>query len=219
LAQQSQLEVEIPAVLSAAPDSLPPFDCHVPLLSLPLALGLSEPLPRPGGYLDADPALRRQWRERLGAPALRVGLAWAGNPEKSSDRLRSIPQEKLLPLLRAAGIEFYSLQVGVGQNAPPAWRDTGLIDLTAHMTDFAETAAFVAELDLVISVDTAVAHLAGAMGKPVWTLVPFAPDWRWGLQSESTPWYPTMRLFRQSSAGDWDSVVERICEESEGLVK
>lgn len=108
------------------------------------------------------------------------------------------------------GFQFFSLQVGSPTLALHPLAEAGLIDLTPHITDFAETAAFVAELDLIISVDTAVVHLAGALGRPVWTLLPFVPDWRWGMTGETTPWYPSMRLFRQPEAGSWDSVLRCI---------
>jgi tetratricopeptide (TPR) repeat protein len=191
-----------------------PVDAHLPLPSLPLVLGLYEPLPMEAPYLRADPALRAVWRERLGpASGLRLGLAWAGSPDHQSDETRSLAAEMLLPLLRASGVTFYSLQVGRGAAFARPLLDAGLIDFTAHLGDFADTAALLAELDLVVSVDTAVVHLAGAMGRPVWTLLAFVPDWRWGLEREGTPWYPTMRLFRQPALGDWDSVLGRVAAE------
>jgi ADP-heptose:LPS heptosyltransferase len=120
----------------------------------------------------------------------------------------------LHPLLRLKDVEFFTLQVGAaGKPLPKIPGVAAMIDHTPHLRDFAETAAFVANLDLVISGDTAVAHLAGALGLRVWTLLPFVPDWRWGLDSETTPWYPTMRLFRQPSRGDWHSVIERVASE------
>jgi len=139
-------------------------------------------------------------------------LVWAGSPTHHADRSRSIPPSKLRPLLRLPGFQFYSLQVA-RPNRPHLPKGIDLIDFTADISDFADTAALVAELDLIISVDTAVAHLAGGMGRPVWTLLPFERDWRWGLAGEMTPWYPTMRLFRQPAAGDWDSVIERVAAE------
>jgi hypothetical protein len=191
--------------------ALPPFDCHVPLLSLPLALGRYEPMPMADAYLHADPVLRDEWRQRLGArSSLRVGLVWAGNPEHKLDSLRSIPPEKLLPLLHTPGGEFYSLQMGLPTGGSAQWAAAGLIDHTKHLADFADTAALLAELDLVISVDTATAHLAGALGRPVWVMLPFQAEWRWGSTGDRTPWYPTMRLFRQSDFGDWDGVVASV---------
>jgi hypothetical protein len=134
-----------------------------------------------------------------------VGLAWAGNPENCHSRKRDIPLERMTPLLRVPGVEFFSLQLGASAPA--------MTDCTADLKDFADTAALIAELDLVISVDTAVAHLAGALGLPVWTLLPFVPDWRWGMTGETTSWYPTMRLFRQPSHEDWDSVIAQAAQE------
>ena len=197
--------------------ALPPFDFHIPMLSLPLSLGLFDPrhpaLPS-GPYLCAEPELRALWRERLGtASALRVGLVWAGRPTHKEDSHRSIQFQKLLPLLHVQGVLFYSLQIAQSREQLAALAEAGATDLTAHITDFADTAALMAGLDLIITVDTATAHLAGALGRPVWTLLPFVPDWRWGLEREDTPWYPTMRLFRQPAIGDWDSVIARVAAE------
>jgi len=182
------------------------FDLHVPLLSLPLALRVLEPLPVKGPYLHADAARRVAWRERMG-PGFRVGLVWAGNPRHRDDRRRSLALDQLSPLFRVEHVSFYSLQIGAKSVGSP------LIDLTGHLSDFADTAALMSELDLIISVDTAAAHLAGALGLQVWMLLPFVPDWRWGLDRENTPWYPTMRLFRQRTRGDWDEVIERVAAE------
>ena len=193
---------------------LPPFDYHIPWHSLPLALGVFAPLPMEEPYLQIDPRLQADWRERLRPySTLRIGLAWAGNPNHPSDYYRSLAPEKLLPLLRLPGVSFHSLQIEPRNASPSVLHQAGLIDHTAYLTDFLDTAALMAELDLIISVDSAIAHLAGALGHPVWTLLPFASDWRWGIEGESTPWYPTMRLFRQSAIGDWDTVLRRVQEE------
>ncbi|MEP6670803.1 MAG: tetratricopeptide repeat protein [Chthoniobacter sp.] len=190
---------------------LPPFDRHIPWMSLPLALGLFEPQTMAEPYLRADPELRHAWRERLGAgQPFRVGLVWEGNRDHQWYRYRSIAAEKFLPLLRLPGVAFYGWQTEPGNDTPRALVEAGLIDVTANITDFAETAALMAELDLVISVDTAAAHLAGALGRPVWTLLPFVADWRWGSEGEATPWYPGMRLFRQPAEGDWDAALDRV---------
>ncbi|MCC7487798.1 MAG: tetratricopeptide repeat protein [Burkholderiales bacterium] len=192
---------------------LPPFDAHCPLLSLPRVLGAAaRPIPAEVPYLAADAPTRERWRARLdaGPAGLRVGLAWAGISEHANDRNRSLPLAALAPLAAAKDAVFYSLQKGPAATqgrAPPA--GLRLVDLTGELADFAETAALAAELDLVISVDTAVAHLAGALGKPVWTLIPYVPDWRWQLAREDSPWYPTMRLFRQDAARDWSQPVAR----------
>jgi hypothetical protein len=189
----------------------PKFDQHIPLLSVPLAVQQFAPLPMTQPSLSADTALRSAWRERLAASrGLRVGLVWAGNRQLDRDRHRSIEPDRLAPLLRTPGVSFHSLQLESRGALPPVMTESSVLDLTPSITDFADTAAAVAELDLVISVDTATAHLAGALGRPVWTLLPHVPDWRWGLDREDTPWYPTMRLFRQKSAGDWDEVIRRI---------
>jgi Flp pilus assembly protein TadD len=183
-------------------DSSPP-DCelHAPLMSLPLLLGRVE---TKFPYLRADPARAAAWKERFsGISELKCGIVWAGNPIHPDDRVRSIPIETLAPLADAPGIRFISLQKGI--KSPP-W----MLNMADELTDFADTAAAIANLDLVISVDTAVAHLAGAMARPVWNLIAFAPDWRWMLQSPTTSWYPTMRLFRQDRIADWPGVVDRI---------
>jgi tetratricopeptide (TPR) repeat protein len=194
---------------------------HCPLMSLPLAFGTRlgaglESIPARVPYLfvpqDAeDKTAALAWP----AEGLRVGLAWAGNPAHPKDRFRSIPLRQLEPLLELRGVRFYSLQAGEagGQAA-----GLGITDLRPWIGDMADTAALVAQLDLVIAADTSVAHLAGALGKPVWVLLPSAPDWRWLLEREDSPWYPTMRLFRQPALGDWASVVERVRAELESLL-
>jgi tetratricopeptide (TPR) repeat protein len=193
-------------------EALPAFDLHIPLLSLPLALGTRlDTIPAEVPYVAADPARCAAWRERLGPGSRpRVGLAWAGNPKHENDAARSIPLTRFQRLLTPE-FEFIALQRdlravdGLLLQQLPALRG-----FAGQQTDFAETAALVAQLDLVICVDTAIAHLAGAMGKPVWLLLPFAPDWRWMLERDDSPWYPSMRLFRQRREGDWDEVLERV---------
>ena len=198
-------------------DPLPAFDQHVPMLSLPPAFGTTiETVPSAVPYVKADPGKAGTWHWKL-APeegALRVGLAWAGNPADQGARRGSVALAMLAPLAEAKGVVFYSLQKGGGaeqaQN-PPAGMN--LVDLTREMKTFDDTAALIANLDLVITVETAVAHLAGAMARPVWTLLPSVPAWRWMLGREDSPWYPTMRLIRQPARGDWDSVVKRVAGE------
>jgi hypothetical protein len=164
-------------------------------------------------YLQAIDKEVQIWRDRLAGDrrSLRVGLAWAGRPTHTNDRNRSIALAHLAPLARVPGIRFVSLQTGEAaaqaRNAPKAMQ---LIDLRKDLKDFADTAALIANLDLIIAVDTAVVHLAGAMGKPVWVLVPFVPDWRWLLNRHDSLWYPTMRLFRQRKLGDWLGMIERV---------
>jgi hypothetical protein len=193
-------------------EMLPEFTWQCPLMSLPLALGTQlDTIPARVPYIVADPARVQGWRERLPKHTRRIGLAWAGNPEHPRDRLRSIPLEYLVPLLNVAGTTFYSLQFGAGseqmKQLPPGVR---LIDLGEELKDFANVAAMVANLDLVISIDSAVAHLAGALGKPVWILLNKGSDWRWFLEREDSPWYPTARLFRQTTPGEWQGVVTQI---------
>jgi tetratricopeptide (TPR) repeat protein len=198
-------------------DQLPPFDVHLPMLSLPLAFRTTRGnIPQEVPYLFADSVRRGAWAQRLGANRARprIGVAWAGNPENRRSRMRNIRLQDFLPSLRNDRFDFYSLQLGDGaEQIRQLPGDVQVVDFTEHIKNFADTAAFLAELDLVISADTAVVHLAGAMARPVWTLLPFAPDWRWGLAREDTPWYPTMRLFRQPAIGDWGSVIQRVVGE------
>jgi tetratricopeptide (TPR) repeat protein len=178
-------------------------DLRMPLLSLPGLLGIRlENLPAKVPYLAAPADLAAAWKDRLaGQAGLRVGIAWAGNPQHIDDANRSCPPELLAPLLAVPGAAFYSLQKGGKAVA------TGIQDHSGEWRDFADTAAFMQALDLVITVDTAIAHLAGALGMPVWTLLPYAPDWRWLLERSDSPWYPTMRLFRQAKPRAWRSLV------------
>jgi hypothetical protein len=202
---------------------LPAFDLHCPLLSLPRAFGTAlANIPGTEPYLQADAEQVGRWQRRLGEfdSMVKVGLAWAGSPTHKKDRNRSMKLARLAPLGQAPGVRFFSLQKGATAaqaKTPPPGMD--LVDWTEELKDFADTAALIANLDLVIAVDTAVVHLAGAMGKPVWTLLPFVPDWRWLLEREDSPWYPTMRLFRQNSWGDWDSVITRVADALSQWVK
>jgi hypothetical protein len=205
-------------------DLLPPFDLHAPLLSLPLAFATTlENIPARIPYLTADPAAAARWRARIGpAAGLKVGLVWAGNAQHKNDRNRSIALERLLPVVDAVKARWFSLQVGERAGDLPRIAPGRIADLADRFIDFAETAAAIDNLDLVISVDTAVAHLAGALGKPVWVLLPAVPDWRWLLGRSDSPWYPTARLFRQPARGDWDSVMQALREalqERQGEVK
>jgi hypothetical protein len=198
--------------LLARGDALPDFDLQCPLLSLPRAFGTTlATIPAAVPYLSADPEAIARWRSRLGdGPALKVGFAWAGSPLHRNDARRSIAIEALAPLLRLAGVRWFSLQVGE-RAADLARLPGGLVtDLAPELADFAETAAAVHNLDLVIAVDTAVAHLAGALARPAWVLLRERPDWRWLLAREDSPWYPSLRLFRQRRAGHWPEVVARV---------
>jgi len=195
-------------------DALPPFDAWCPLPSLPRAFGTTlGNVPAEVPYVRADPEKEARWRARLAGAqgACRVGLVWASQSRHRTAAAKSLPLEALAPLGAIPGAQFYGLQLGEAareaQRPPAGMR---LTDLSGELADFAETAAALASLDLVISVDTAVAHLAGAMGRPVWTLLKFAPDWRWLLGREDSPWYPTMRLFRQERADEWRAPVARL---------
>lgn len=190
-------------------EPLPCFDVQLPLMSLPLALGLrTDTIPAAVPYL-AVPAHAREKAARWSWPAdgLRVGLVWAGNPTQSNDRWRSMPFAALAPLCAQAGAHFYSLQVGPAAAQRDAAR---VVALASAINDMADTAALIENLDLIVTVDTAVAHLAGALGKPVWVLLARNADWRWGLDGEHCPWYPTARLFRQSTLGDWHDVIASV---------
>jgi tetratricopeptide (TPR) repeat protein len=200
-------------------DSLPPFDLHCPLMSLPLAFGTTlDTIPAAAAYLRADPALAARWRERFAAERRpRVGLVWAGGvrpgiPEAiATDRRRSLALAQLAPLAEIAGIAWCSLQKGAPAaqaRQPPA--GMALVDPMDAVEDFADTAALVAALDLVISVDTSVAHLAAGLGKPVWLLSRFDGCWRWLLERDDSPWYPGLRLYRQRVPGDWEPTIARL---------
>lgn len=192
----------------------PAANFRCPLLSLPALLGTTlQTVPARVPYLAPDVGLVQQWRQRLERePAgLKVGIAWAGNPAHRNDRNRSIPLAALAPLAQIPGVRFYSLQ-----KTRPV-RDVGatldnLTDWTADINDMADTAALVANLDVIVSADTAVAHLAGALARPTYVLLPFAPDWRWMLNRGDSPWYPTMRLFRQARPGDWQTPVGELAQ-------
>ena len=193
--------------------NLPNFELHCPLPSLPQALAMTTPDTIPVGvpYLRADPERRERWRQRLGnLRGLRVGLSWAGNPEQGNDRNRSVAFRHLAPLWQVPGVDWISLQVGP-RAADLGDAPAGVIrDLAPHLHDLAETAAVMSQLDLVLTVDTMVAHLAGALGQPAFVMLAFVADWRWLLARDDSPWYPTLRLFRQKRAGAWDSVIERV---------
>jgi tetratricopeptide (TPR) repeat protein len=194
-------------------DPLPEFDVHCPLLSLPLALGTElDTIPAAVPYLAAPSIHLAKWRDHLGPrTAPRVAIAWAGSRTNKNDHNRSIALGPLASGLRVPGVELVSLQKEVGEDDRELLRGNPHIRHVGDaLADFADTAAVISQLDLMISVDTSVAHLAGAMARPLWLLVPFAPDFRWMLDREDSPWYPTARLFRQSRIGDWESVLGRV---------
>lgn len=198
--------------LVAKGERLPPRDVQAPLMSLPRILGTElATIPARVPYLRADPTLEERWRDRLARwPRPRVGLVWGGNPRHENDANRSMPVAALAPLLERQGITLFSLQVGA-RPADRAWLGQSPVqDLAPELGDFADTAAALSHLDLLVSVDTAAAHLAGALGRPVWLLLPFVPEWRWMLTRDDSPWYPTLRLFRQTARGDWTELMARI---------
>ena len=193
---------------------LPDFDLQCPLLSLPLAFGTQlDTIPGATPYLSAPASKRRTWHDRLGDhEKCRIGLVWAGNLITPIDRQRSIEFDRLAPLFQATDCVFYSLQKGDAavrqlRNSPFRQR---VVDWTDELHDFSDTAALIENLDLVITVDTSVAHLAGALGKPFWLLNRYNTCWRWLLDREDSPWYPTARLFRQDNSRDWTDVVARV---------
>lgn len=207
------------ATVVARGEATPPFDVHTPLGSLPLALHTqASAVPAQIPYLVADDAEVTKWSARLAAlPRPRVAVAWSGNASHDNDRNRSIAFARLTPLL-AAPVSFVGIQRDVrAEDAAALAGEARVTQLGGELADFNDTAAVLALCDLVVAVDTAPAHLAGAMGRPVWVLVPFAPDWRWTRAGETTPWYPTARLFRQQAPGDWDSVIARVAAELAGF--
>jgi hypothetical protein len=199
----------------AAGAAYPPCDVRIPLLSLPRLFHTNrDNIPDTVPYLWSEQERVLAWRRRLGRDAgpdiLRVGLAWAGDPKHRYDRHRSMPARLLAPLVTNPGMRFFSLQVGpaAGQFADlPAG---AVVDLAPEIGPFSEMAAAIAALDLVITVDTAVAHLAGALAVPTWVALASVPDWRWQMGRDDSPWYPTFRLFRQPKPGDWESVIQAM---------
>jgi Glycosyltransferase family 9 (heptosyltransferase) len=193
-------------------EPLPQFDLHCPPLSLPLAFKTRlASIPSAIPYLRATPSAVRSWSARLGPRKhFSVGLVWSGRPDHKNDHNRSLKLSTLLPLLDCDA-SFISLQREVRPGDTAALKDrTDLLHFGDELNNFSDTAALISNLDLVISVDTSVAHLAGALGKPVWILLPYVPDWRWLLDREDTPWYPTARLFRQNHIRSWDDVITRV---------
>ena len=196
----------------------PPADCsaEIPLLSLPYRLGLRpDQMGAPARYLSSDPsralhAARAIAEARPGTR--RIGLAWAGSPQHRNDARRSIPLATLVPLLSLPGITWFSLQKGAASDQLTKVAEARDVVPLDPQCDFAHTAALVDALDAVVTVDTSIAHLAGALGKPTFVLLPFAPDWRWGIAGAQTPWYPTMTLCRQRAIGDWSSAVASLRE-------
>jgi tetratricopeptide (TPR) repeat protein len=201
-------------------DAIPHFDVQCPIMSLPLAFRTTiETIPNMVPYITVRKDAVEKWRSKLSAQKLKVGIAWAGNPDFGGDRDRSILLKNILPVTRIDGIQYFSLQKDLRTgddeilNANPY-----IVRIDEEIYDFQDTAAIMMGLDLVISSDTSVVNLAGALGRPVWVLLPFMPDWRWLLDRNDSPWYPTARLFRQANAGDWIAVVNDVCAAIKQLV-
>jgi hypothetical protein len=201
------------AQVLARGDPLPEFDLQCPLLSLPRAFGTElATIPSATPYLFVPPPRADSWNARLGPPHRpRIGLAWSGDPTHSNDRNRSIALDRLLPLVNGVDATFVSVQREVRPGDAAVLRSrSDILHFGAELKDFSDTAALISNLDLVVSVDTSVAHIAGALAKPVWILLTFLPDWRWLLDREDSPWYPTARLFRQDDTRRWDGVIPRV---------
>ena len=216
-----EVQPALQSLLSGMPDiavvgrgePLPSFDLHCPLMSLPLAFRTTpDTVPAAAPYLHAPQDRVAKWRARLpSGESLRVGLAWAGSPTHRNDHNRSIALSRLAPLCTEGGVQFVSLQREVRDRDAEVLRAMPQVFAAdAELQDFADTAAVIALLDLVIAVDTGVAHLAGALGKPVWLLLPFNGEWRWLENRSDSPWYLTARLFRQPAVDDWESVVASV---------
>jgi len=192
------------------------YDAFISLMSLPGLFGtVTETIPANVPYLHAPADRLERWRSRFGAgPELKVGLLWAGRKENTIQSRRSCDLRQLSPLAGIPNVRFYSLQMGAeAQELEDAPAGLEIVDLGRDIVDFADTAAILQRLDLFISIDSATAHLAGALGRPAWTLLIFTPDWRWLIEREDSPWYPTMRLFRQPKFDEWDPVWRRVAEE------
>jgi len=215
------LQLQTPDVaIVAKGEDLPKFDFHLPLMSLPEVFRTKHAnVPFRERYLSADPKLAAKWAARLRSHPesqgkLRVGIAWAGSPGHRNDAARSMTLSFLRPLLRVSGVALFSLQKGAASQQLAALKDEfSITDWTEELDDFTQTAALIAHLDLIIAVDTVVVHLAGAMGKPVWTMIASEPDFRWLADDRNACWYTSMRLFRQPKIGDWDSVVREVAGE------
>jgi tetratricopeptide (TPR) repeat protein len=208
-----RLAAQTPGIsaLVATGEPLPPFVCRTPLMSLPLAFGTTlETIPARVPYLFAPKdALQAAAALNWPTKGLRVGVAWTGNPSHPKNRARSVPLDLLTTLFDLEGVHFFSLQIGAPEAELKA-RKTRAIDLEPFTKDMADTAAQMMQMDLILSIDTSMAHLAGALGRPLWVMLNKAPDWRWLLEREDCPWYPTARLIRQPRQGDWPAVIERV---------
>jgi hypothetical protein len=232
LGAQVILEVQLPlkpllegcegvAMLIGRGEALPHFDVHCPLMSLPLAFGTTiETIPSLVPYITVQDNAVEKWRSKLSAEKFKAGIAWAGNPDFGGDRDRSILLKTILPVTRIDGIEYFSLQKDLRTGDDEVLNGNPyIVRIDNEIHDFRDTAAIMMCLDLVISSDTSIVNLAGALGRPVWVLLPFVSDWRWLLDRNDTPWYPTARLFRQVNADDWTTVLDDVCAALKRLVR
>jgi hypothetical protein len=197
-------------------EPMPPHDLHCPLLSLPLAFKTDlDSIPATIPYIEAPLGKADLWRNKLAChTGLKIGIVCSGSTQHHNDHNRSIPLTAYKPLAEAAGAPLYLIQKEVRSDDEITLASSPeFISLASEINDFSDTAAIIANLDLVIAVDTSIVHLVGAMGKPVWTLLAFPPDWRWMLDRADSPWYPTMRLFRQPAAGNWSAVLAQVTQE------
>lgn len=218
-----EVQPELKSLVQTAPgiaqvvargEALPAFDAHASLMSLPRLFGTTiETIPANAPYLHIDAVKSAFWKTRLSSrtAAKHVGLVWAGRPQHWNDKARSVALQTLKPILETPGVQFVSLQTGEPASQLSQSALIGrVLDAAGELHDFTDTAALVDNLDLLISVDTSVVHLAGALNKPTWVLIPTVPDWRWHHDREDSPWYPSIRLFRQTRTGDWNDVVVRL---------
>lgn len=204
-------------------EDIPGFSVFCPLSSLPYVFGTElATVPGTTPYLKADPQKVARWsgriRSAVGDTAFKVGIAWAGRPSHPNDRARTLRWSQLLPLTRIPGVALVALQKEIPASDRAEFpAGLGALDLSGELGDFGDTAAVIEACDLVVTIDSSAAHLAGALGKPVWLMLPWVPDWRWLLDREDSPWYPTLRLFRQPSRGDWTSTIARVAQELAAL--
>ncbi len=220
-----RLMAQVPGVMLLASEgqTVLSFDYHCPLMSLPLAFNTTlDNIPQAPSYLVSYQAERQRWLERLGAKRrLRIGLVWSGRPEHGNDVNRSIPLQELLPYL-PSGADYISLQKEVRERdqaaLQAAQQSHQLMDVREHILDFVDTAALCDSIDLLVSVDTSVAHLAAAMGRPTYLLLPFTPDYRWLLARKDSPWYPSVRLYRQHQHGDWQKILQQLQQDLQQLI-
>ena len=201
-------------------EQIPHFDVHCPIMSLPLAFKTTlETIPAKIPYLAVSQTKIEKWRSKLTGTALKVGVVWAGNPNHVQDLDRSVPLKNVLPILGVKGTRYFSLQKDFRHGEKDILDvNSQIVRVDPDINDFQDTAAIMMSLDLVLSCDTSIAHLAGALGKPIWVLLSFNPDWRWLLDRSDLRWHPTARLFRQTRRGEWSTVIDDICAELEKVV-